>query len=181
MKNKTDILAKTGSYIGKNKVALLYVGGAVVLLFVVPPLVKKLKSILSLEGEKAKDYDFVRGIQVNTSKANINQEQAGIMANQLVNYMSTSGGTDEDGIQSVFNQVQNADDMKALYKAFGIRKYSNVNQGEASGFALGLIENAFGYDDLDLLGWLETELGYFDWNTKKVVNEKLGLMGLSIS
>ena len=168
MKHKTDILAKAGSYIGKNKVALLYVGGAVMILFVVPPLIKKIRSVLSLEGEKAKDYDFVKGIQVNTSKATINQEQAGIMSNQLVNYMSTSGGTDEDGIQSVFSQIQNGDDMKILYKAFGIRKYSNVNQGEASGLLLGLVENAFGYDD-------------FDWNTKKVVNEKLALMGLSIS
>jgi hypothetical protein len=181
MKNKTDILAKAGNYIGKNKVALLYVGGAVVLLFAVPPLVRKLRSVLSLEGEKAKEYDFVKEIQVNTSKATINQDQAGIMSNQLVNYMSTSGGTDEDGIQSVFNQIQNEDDMKTLYKAFGIRKYSYVNQGEASGLLFGLLENAGGYDDLDLLGWLEAELGYFDWNTKKVVNEKLALMGLSIS
>ena len=180
MKNKTDILAKTGKYIGKNKVALLYVGGAIAVLFIVPPLIKKLRSVLSLEGEKAKDYGFIKGIQPNKSKSTISEDQAKIMANQLVNYMSTSGGTDESGIQSVFEKVQNEDDMKTLYKAFGTRKYSYVNQGEASGLLFGVLENVGGYDDLDLLGWLQSELGVFDWKTKRVVNEKLSLMNLSI-
>jgi hypothetical protein len=102
------------------------------------------------------------------------------MANQLVDAMSVFSGTDKSGIKRVFEKVKNEDDMKLLYKTFGIRKYSSINSGEASGFLWGIIENLGGYIDLDLIGWLNTELDIFDFNTKKIINEKLKLMGLSL-
>jgi hypothetical protein len=45
----------------------------------------------------------------------------------------------------------------------------------------GIFENAGGYDETDLLGWLELELGVGDGSTVELVNQKLSLMGLSIS
>ena len=180
---KDNVIAKAGNFIGNNKVPLLYIGGAIAVLFIGIPLIKRFKGVLTgdkLASPRAVEYDFDES-NVDKNNATITVDQAKTMANQLVGYMSVSSGTDESGIKDVFSRVKNADDMKRLYNAFGSRKYSNVNQGEASGVAFGVLENIGGYNDWDLLQWLEAELGVFDWVTKRKVNEKLDLIGYKIN
>jgi hypothetical protein len=175
-----NIVAKTGDFIAKNKMPLLYIGGAIVVVAVAIPIYKKFKAILNPKVEKSKTDDYLNDIVIDLNKTTFTPNQASIMANQLVDAMSVFSGTDKSGIKRVFEKVKNEDDMKLLYKTFGIRKYSSINSGEASGFLWGIIENLGGYIDLDLIGWLNTELDIFDFNTKKIINEKLKLMGLSL-
>ncbi len=178
---KENIIAKTGNFIKNNKVPMLYIGGAVVGVIILIPLIKRLRGVAKLDSPRALDYDLdSEELEPDLDKSTITPNMASQFANQLVGFMSISSGTDESGIKSVFEKIKNAEDMKLLYKAFGVRKYSNVNTGEASGVLFGIFENLGGYNDWDLVQWLQTELNFLDFNTKKIVNEKLGLIGYSI-
>ncbi|MBW2998674.1 hypothetical protein KY321_04000 [Candidatus Woesearchaeota archaeon] len=177
---ENKLLKSVGGFIATNKVSILYIGGSVLAVAIAIPLYKRIKNLLNFEVEKARTFDYIEDIPVNTSNATITPNQAKIFSNQLVDAMSVSSGTDESAIKSVFEKIKNKDDMNLLYKTFGVRKYSTINTGEASGVFGGVIENTFGYIEYDLAGWLKTELGLFDWRTKRVVNEKLGLIGISI-
>jgi len=182
---KSNIISKTGNFIQDNKIPLLYLGGAIIVVIAVIPIIRRLYSILDPSVRGAKDVDSIfKDIKIDMSKTTITEVQAKVMANQLVNYMSVSDGTDEDGIESVFNKIKNEDDMKLLYVTFGKRPYSFVNTGEASGVLGGVFENAGGYDETDLIGWLELELSntwlFGDASLVSLINEKLSLMGLSI-
>lgn len=175
-----NLVSNVGGFIGKNKIALLYIGGAIAVVSIGIPLVKRVRKMFSTETESAREFSYMEDIKVNQSNATITQSQAKIYSNQLVSAMSTSGGTDESTIKSIFKKIKNKDDMSLLYKTFGVRKYSIINQGEASGFLWGILENAGGYTNGDLADWLKEELGVFDWNTIKIVNDKLKLIGVEI-
>jgi hypothetical protein len=175
-----NIVSNVGGFIGKNKIALLYIGGAIAVVSIGLPLIKRVRKIFSTEVESAREFSYMEDIKVNQSNATITPSQAKVFSNQLVTAMSISSGTDESTIKSIFEKIKNKDDMSLLYKTFGVRKYSGANSGEASGFLWGIIENAWGYTDLDLAGWLKEELGVLDWRTKKIVNEKLNLIGLEL-
>lgn len=177
---ENKLLKSVGGFIATNKVSILYIGGGIMAVAIAIPLYKRVKKMLSTDVETARTFDYIGDIPVNTSNATITQNQAQIFSNQLVDAMSVSSGTDKSTIKSIFEKIKNKDDMSLLYKTFGVRKYSTINQGEASGVLWGVMENAFGYVDYDLAGWLKEELGVFDWNTKKIVNEKLSLIGISI-
>tara|TARA_R110001632_G_scaffold7085_2_gene28390 strand:- start:976 stop:1515 length:540 start_codon:yes stop_codon:yes gene_type:complete len=178
--SKGNIVGKTGMFIKNNKTAMLYIGGTIGVVLLASILYKRIKKVLNPTQPQATDKTVVDDIKIDDNKTTISLQQAKSFSNQLVGYFSISSGTDEDGIKSIFEKIKNKDDMNLLYKTFGFRPYSNTNQGEASGALWGLLENAGGYSQLDLLGWLDQELGVFDWRTKKVVNEKLELIGLSI-
>ena len=177
---ENKLLKSVGGFIAVNKVSILYIGGGILAVAIAIPLYKRAKKIFSTEVETARTFEYIDEIPVNTSNATITPSQAKIFSNQLVDAMSVSSGTDEATIKSIFEKIQNKDDMNLLYKTFGIRKYSTINTGEASGFLWGIFENAVGYIDYDLAGWLKEELGILDWKTKRIVNDKLGLIGISI-
>jgi len=177
---ENKLLKSVGGFIAVNKVSILYIGGGILAVAIAIPLYKRAKKIFSTEVETARTFEYIEDIPVNTSNATITTNQAKIFSNQLVDAMSVSGGTDESTIKSIFEKIKNKDDMSLLYKTFGVRKYSIVNTGEASGVLWGILENAGGYVDYDLAGWLKEELGILDWKTKRIVNDKLGLIGVSI-
>ena len=177
---ENKLLKSVGGFIAVNKVSMLYIGGGILAVAIAIPLYKRAKKIFSTEVETARTFEYIDEIPVNTSNATITPSQAKVFSNQLVTAMSVSSGTDESTIKSIFKKIKNKDDMSLLYKTFGVRKYSTANSGEASGFLWGIIENSFGYIDLDLAGWLKAELGVWDWGTEKIVNEKLNLIGLEI-
>lgn len=177
---ENKVLKSVGGFIASNKKSILYIGGGAMVIAIAIPLYKKVKKLVTGETESAREFTYIEDIKVNTSNATITTNQAKIFSNQLVSAMSVSSGTDEDTIQSIFKKIKNKDDMNLLYKTFGVRPYSFVNQGEASGVLFGVLENLGGYSNGDLTDWLKEELGIFDWNTKEIVNEKLGLIGVSI-
>lgn len=179
---KNNIIAKTGNFIQANKTPLLYIGGAVFVLAVAIPLLRRFTTVLGDKQSKARNpEDVVGGLEPNLDKTTITQNQASAMANQLVEAMSSFPDTDSDDIESVFDRIQNADDMKLLYKTFGVRPYSIVNRGEASNVLFGVIEKLGGFKELDLIGWLNTELGVLEGGTRRLVNEKLELIGFKLS
>ena len=177
---ENKLLKSVGGFIAVNKVSILYIGGGILAVAIAIPLYKRAKKIFSTEVETARTFEYIKDIPVNTSNATITPSQAKIFSNQLVDAMSVMSGTDESTIKSIFEKIKNKDDMNLLYKTFGVRKYSTVNTGEASGVLWGIFENAGGYVDYDLAGWLKEELGILDWKTKRIVNDKLGLIGISI-
>lgn len=175
-----NIVAKTGDFLAKNKTPILYIGGAIFIIAIAIPIVRRINSVVNPKPQPAKQFDFLKDINVDYSKATITNQQAKIMANQLVDAMSVFSGTDKKAIENIFDKIKNKEDMIALYKAFGKRKYSYINSGEASGFLWGIFENAVGYADLDLVGWLSEELDFLDKKLRLLVNEKLKLIGVSI-
>lgn len=177
---KKNLINTAGTFIALNKTPILYIGGAILVVGIGALVYKRIKKVLNPSVPSAKDYSSLNNIKVNTSNTTFSEQQAKQYSNQLVNHFSTSGGTDEKGIRNVFEKVKTKDDMNLLIKAFGVRPYSWLNSGEASGFLYGIPEKVGGFGNLDLVGWLDAELGVFDWKTKRLVNEKLELVGLSI-
>lgn len=180
MQNK---LVKAGNFLKQNKTPILYVGGAIAVLVVTIPLIKRLRRLAKgKSSSSATFYDInAKELDADVNKATITVLQAKQLANQLVKYMSVSYGTNLSGIRDVFEQIENEDDMKLLYREFGVRKYSTINTGEASGVLFGVIETLFGFRDLDLVGWLDTELDFLDIRTKNAVNEKLQFINFKIN
>lgn len=165
-------LVNTGSFIGNNKVALLYVGAGVLVVALAIPLVKNLYD--RFKGRDTKEKKDIMGkIKVDWNKATITSSQADQMANQLLDAFSVSSGTDNDVVIEVFDKLKNDDDFYALFKAFGYRTYSNVNSGSPTEAVWGVLEDLGGYDDMDLMGWLNTELSWYNIGTKKKVRAKL--------
>ena len=73
-------------------------------------------------------------------------------------------------IKSIFGKI-NSEDFKMIYNAFGQRTYSSINGGTPSQSPIGLDNPIiFGKNpDLDLVGWLQSELGIADFVTKNKV------------
>lgn len=96
------------------------------------------------EGEKAAN-DLIKSVpSPNTSKLTLTDSQAYKIVNDLVTAMGgNADGTDEDSIYTAFMQIVNQDDMRLVYKKFGVRMYGGW---------------AWGGEHLDLTGWLKNEL-----------------------
>jgi hypothetical protein len=102
-----------------------------------------------------KTDDIIKSIPVDISKATITNAQASIFAERLQKAMNPiSGfsadydGSDETAIFSVFAQMNNKQDAKMIYKAFGLRAYTSN----------WILDN----DRIDLIAWLHKELSPSD-------------------
>jgi hypothetical protein len=170
-----------GSFIGKNKIPLLYVGGAIALFYIAFPLLKKIKSSFDIKkeveagrGGTISDFTYL----IKEGNSNISKAQAKIYAEQLFDAFNQSTGTDEASIKEVFRKIT-PEDFKLVFNEFKRRSYSDFNQGAPSGMIL-LPDSYLGYTNLDLLGWLKKELGIFDFITKSTVNKVINPLGFNI-
>jgi hypothetical protein len=162
-------LAKTGDFIGNNKKPLLYVGGAIAVVIIGYAIVKRVKG--AIKGEEAKGGKYNKQ-NVDRSKTSISEETASNYAEQLFRAFNyTIGtpplgvfGTDKSVIDSVFSRI-NPEDFKMVYNAFGTRSYSTV--GSPSN-----IDKFFNnFDNLDLISWLNEELGFGDSALKEKIRK----------
>ena len=169
-------LAGTGSFIGKNKMPLLYLGLGVVVIVIAIPIVKSVNRLFKPPNVKgAKD---VTKVVVEAKNLTITPQQAKQLAEQLLtafNYkmFGTGRGTDKSLIENVFDQIKTDDDFKLLFKEFGTRTYSYSVGGTPSGVIGGVVDKLGGTADLDLIGWLNEELDWTDKATKEKVRKKL--------
>jgi hypothetical protein len=162
-----NTLSKTGTFIGNNRKPLLYVGGAIVIIVVGLAVVKRLKNLVS--GQKVIGANYHEQ-QVDITKTKISQATAQNYAEQLFKAFNYYWGTDLSVIKSIFSKI-NSEDFKMIYNAFGQRTYSSINGGTPSQSPIGLDNPViFGKNpDLDLVGWLQEELGIADFVTKNKI------------
>jgi hypothetical protein len=165
--NLGEKLSKAGTFIKDNKKPLLYVGGAVAIIVIGYAVVSRTKKgILNVFTDKTKNETPFIDVEVDDTKVTISDSVANSYANQLYNAMKNAG-TDEDLIYSVFQKIEKKDDFRKVYNAFGKKSYYNFGSPTISAWL-------FGYDDLDLIEWLNKELGNSNFKTynlvKKVVN-----------
>jgi hypothetical protein len=162
-----DIVKKTGDFIDANKKPLLYIGGALVLVGVGYAIVTRFsKGFGGLFADKSIGTSKFVPIKVDATKVTISDEIANSYANQLFNAMKDAG-TNSGIIGSIFDKVQRPDDFLKVYNAFGVK--SHGYWGEPT-----LVNYVFGYDNYDLVEWLEAEVGNLNpltWSKiKKTVN-----------
>jgi hypothetical protein len=96
--------------------------------------------------ETAKLTTAIESTPVVTSNLTINEAQAVTIANKLYGAMAGSG-TDENQILACF-QGRTSDDVKLIYKTFGVKPYGVTGKPTFSFYAT----------ELDLTGWLRKEL-----------------------
>jgi hypothetical protein len=163
----SSVLNKSGAFIKNNKKPLLYVGGAIAIVVVGLALVNKFKNLVSGQNVIGSNY---REQPIDATKTKISQTTAQNYAEQLFNAFNYYWGTDLATIKSIFGKI-NSEDFKMIYNAFGQRTYSAINGGTPSKSPIGFDNPIiFGSNpDLDLVSWLQAELGVADILTKNKV------------
>jgi hypothetical protein len=162
-----NTLSKTGTFIANNKKPLLYVGGAIAIVVIGLAVVKRVKGLVSGQNVVGGSYHEQN---VDKAKTKISEATAQNYAEQLFKAFNYYWGTDTTTIKNIFSKI-NSEDFKMIYNAFGQRTYSSINGGTPSQSPIGLDNpTIFGKNpDLDLVGWLQEELGVLDYVTKAKV------------
>jgi hypothetical protein len=169
MKKPQELLVKTGEFIGKNKMPLIYIGGAIAVLVVAYPLLSKI--VKGIKGTpNIANKNILGGLTVDMSKVTISEQTAKQYAEQLLMAFSSSSGTDTGTIKEIFKRI-NTEDFKMVAIAFGLRTYDELNTGSPSGALWGLSDGILGKTDMDLVAWLNKELDILDWSTKSVIRK----------
>jgi hypothetical protein len=122
--------------------------------------------------------NILGGLTVDMSKVTISEQTAKQYAEQLL--MAFGGTTDEGTIKEIFKKI-NTEDFKMVAIAFGLRTYDNLNTGSPSGALWGILDGIVGKTDLDLVAWLNLELGMFDWSTKSAVRKVIEPAGFVLN
>jgi hypothetical protein len=155
-------LAKTGDFIGNNKKPLLYIGGAIAVVVIGYAVVKRLKGGIS--GQAIKGGKFI--VQdIDETKTTISDTQAKNYAENLFQAFNYTFGTDKGIIDNVFSRL-NPEDFKKVYNAYGKRSYSGLTGGTPS--PLTYLWNT---ENLDLIAWLNAELGLGDGALKTKIRK----------
>lgn len=155
-------LTKAGDFIGNNKKPLLYVGGAIAIVVIGYAVVKRLKGRIS--GESIKGAKFIEQ-DIDESKTTISDAQAKNYAENLFQAFNYNFGTDKGVIDAVFTRL-NPEDFKKVYNSYGRRSYSPITGGTPS--PLTYLWNS---EDLDLISWLNYELGLGDGALKTKIRK----------
>jgi hypothetical protein len=155
-------LTKTGDFIGNNKKPLLYVGGAIAVVVIGYAIVKRLKG--GITGESIKGGKFIEQ-EVDETKTTISDAQAKNYAENLFQAFNYTYGTDKGIIDSVFSRI-NPEDFKKVYNAYGKRSYSAITGGTPSPLTF-----FWNMENLDLIAWLNAELGFGDGTLKTKIRK----------
>lgn len=103
--------------------------------------------------------DNVNNTGGSTIGNTISNQQATNFAQQLLDAMNLNrnsillGGTDEDTIEAVFDQLQNGADFNKVFDAFGMKSYNGENSPNES--VVGFLDT---YEDRNLVYWLNSEI-----------------------
>lgn len=157
-------LAKTGDYISANKKPLLYVGGAIAVVVIGYAVVKRLKG--GLTGQNIIKGKFVDQ-QIDANKTSISEITAKNYAESMFEAFNYTWGTDKSVLNEIFSQIT-PEDFKMIYNAYGKRSYSDLNGGTPSG-AWFAPDTWLGSRELDLIQWINKELGFGDGALKNKI------------
>ena len=172
-----NYLDKTGNFVSEHRKPLMYVGVTIAVLIVGVAILKRIKNAVTGANVKGGNYHEQA---VDMTKTTISKATAENYAEQLFKAFNYYWGTDLSTIKTIFKKI-NSEDFKLIFNAFGTRTYSKVNGGTPSGSWIGLDNPViFGSNpDLDLMQWLDNELGMLDYTTKGIVRpivEKAGFV-----
>lgn len=176
MKDYSKYIVKTGDFIKENKKPILWIGGAIIVAVIGVAIAKKAsKGIQSFFTDKSiKDNPFTY-LEVDTTKSTISDSVANTYANQLYGAMK-SPGTDEDIIYQILKKLQNANDFRKVYNAFGKKSYV----GSFIGTAPTKFDSYLGnYDNFDLIQWFQNEVGYSNYPTYALIKKTVNNAGLA--
>ena len=102
--------------------------------------------------------------EIDESKTTIKDSVAKNYAESLFDAFNYTWGTDKGIISEVFSKI-NSEDFKKVYNAFGERSYNGLDGGTPK-TVNSLIGN---YYQLDLIEWLNNELGFGDSSLKNKI------------
>lgn len=179
--NFQETLSKTGNFIVENKKPLIYLVGAVVVVGIGYSLVKGVSGGIGSFFNPGKNTigGKFNEQEVDQQKTTITQLAAKNYAESLFEAFNYSYGTDLSIIKNIFSKI-NSEDFKMIYNAFGKRTYSKLNGGSPSD-KFYAPDTYIGNTNLDLMGWLNAELGFLDVITKKKVKPVVEGAGFVLS
>jgi hypothetical protein len=148
-------LAGFGQFVVTNRKPIMYIGGAVVLLSVLPKLIRFIKPTNTPFIPNPNDGNDGNQNSGNTSSATLTQAQANSLAEKLWNAMKNEWDN-EQAIYDAFQQMQNSADVVMVHNAFGLRPYIGVF-GLYGGEPTALDRWTGNYDDLSLTEWLRND------------------------
>lgn len=144
-----------GQFVVTNRKPIMYIGGAVVLLSVLPKLIRFIKPTNKPFFPNPNDGNDGNQNTGNTSSATLTQAQANSLAEKLWNAMKNEWD-DEQAIYDAFQQMQNNSDVVLVHNAFGLRPYVG-NLGLWGGAPTAPDRWLGNYDDLSLTEWLRND------------------------
>jgi hypothetical protein len=171
-----DTISGIGNFISDNKKPLLYIGGAIAVVVIGYAIVNRVtKGIGGVFIDKSTGASSFNAIPIDESKATISDEVASVYANQLFGAMNTVG-TDSNTVYNIIDKLQKKDDFLKVYNAYGRKSYVGVLLGGSPNAADRLAGN---YDDLDLVQWLNKEIGWSNPLTYALVKKTVANAGLT--
>ena len=150
---ESKFISKAGDFIANNKKPLIYIGGAIAIVAIGYAIIRRVQggigSFLKDKSVGAKEF---APVQIDVTRATISDAIANNYANQLFNAMKDYG-TDNDVIYEILEKLQNKEDFRKVYNSFGKKSYYVYGEPTVSAYV-------FGYSNLDLIEWLNKEIGY---------------------
>jgi len=163
---ESKFISKAGDFIANNKKPLIYIGGAIAIVAIGYAIIRKLQggigSFLTDKSVGAKEFVPV---QVDIAKSTISDAIANNYANQLFNAMD-GFGTNTDAIYDILNKLQQKEDFRKVYNSFGRKSYYIDGSPTVSAYI-------FGYNNLDLIEWLDKEVGWSNPLTYNLIKKTI--------
>jgi len=163
---ESKFISKAGDFIANNKKPLIYIGGAIAIVAIGYAIIRKLQggigSFLTDKSVGAKEFVPV---QVDIAKSTISDAIANNYANQLFNAMD-GFGTNTDAIYDILNKLQQKEDFRKVYNSFGRKSYYIDGSPTVSAYI-------FGYSNLDLIEWLDKEVGWSNPLTYNLIKKTI--------
>lgn len=163
---ESKFISKAGDFIANNKKPLIYIGGAIAIVAIGYAIIRKLQggigSFLTDKSVGAKEFVPV---QIDVAKSTISDAIANNYANQLFNAMD-GFGTNSDAIYDIINKLQQKEDFRKVYNSFGRKSYYIDGSPTVSAYI-------FGYNNLDLIEWLDKEVGYSNPLTYNLIKKTI--------
>jgi hypothetical protein len=155
--------SNTGEFIANNKKPLLYIGGAIAVVVIGVAVVRRIKG--KIEGTNISKGKFVEQ-NIDLTKTTISVQTAKNYAEILFEAFNYDWGTDKSQVESVFSKIK-SEDFKLIYNAYGKRDY-----GTLTGLSPTWAERVGGlYRSLDLVQWINEELGFGDGALKEKIRK----------
>ncbi len=176
MKDYSKYIIKTGDFIKENKKPILWIGGAVIVAVIGVAIAKRAsKGIESLFTDKSIKENPFTNLEVDQTQVTISDSVANAYANQLYGAMK-NGGTQEDVIYQILQKLQNPNDFRKVYNAFGKKSYVGSFVGGSPTKLDSYIGN---YDNFDLIEWFKNEVGYSNYPTYSLIKKTVNKAGLA--
>jgi hypothetical protein len=135
-KVKLPDLSKVGDFLKKNATPIMYIGGAILVLYLINKLIKNFRG----------DPSDPSTMTCNRSQTSLNEDEITMVTAGIYDAMNRIGTREQDIIDLI--TPLNSEDLKCVVKEFGLRRYDPLF-GTGS-MVLGATKS--------LQGWLKSEL-----------------------